>query len=197
VITACDAKTLQRVGAMRLRLQGLHQLDNAAVAVHVVEELQPAGFPVSEGSIHQGLSNVEWPGRLEWRELPDGRHALLDAAHNRDGAAALAAYLHRHGAPLPLVFGAMRDKDIDGILRELVPAVSAIICTRASNPRAATADELAQLVRANAPHLRVESCDSPAVALERAWRLSPRIVIAGSIFLLGDVIQIAWPPTQD
>jgi hypothetical protein len=29
----------------------------------------------------------------------------------------------------------------------------------------------------------------PAEALERAWRIAPRIVVAGSMFLIGDVMK--------
>jgi hypothetical protein len=39
------------------------------------------------------------------------------------------------------------------------------------------------------PSLTVAAASSPVEALELAWRASPRIIVAGSIFLLGDVMK--------
>jgi dihydrofolate synthase/folylpolyglutamate synthase len=86
------------------------------------------------------------------------------------------------------VFAAMRDKDIDGILRALVPVISAFVMTRASNPRSADPAALAELARRMASRPVVEIAERPSDALARAWTRSPRIVVAGSIFLLGDII---------
>src|SRR5262249_33655221 len=115
----------------------------------------------------------------------------LDAAHNPAGAAALASYLEgAAGGPRPLVFAAMRDKAIAEMLTTLLPCVSALIATRASNPRSADPDELAALARRLAPALPIDAEPRVDDALARAWGRSPRIVVAGSIFLLGDVLKV-------
>ena len=76
------------------------------------------------GAIRAGLARPSWPGRLDLRRLADGREVLLDAAHNPAGAAALASYLRElEPGRLPLVFAGMRDKDVDGMLRALLPVV--------------------------------------------------------------------------
>jgi dihydrofolate synthase/folylpolyglutamate synthase len=183
------ARTERRnYGAFRLPLAGAHQLDNAAVAIRAVELLEDTGIAVGERGVIGGLSNLRWPGRLERVTLPGGREALLDAAHNPAGAAALASYLQRLGQPRPLVFAAMRDKNADGILRVLGPAVSAIVITRATNPRSADPHALAAVARRAAPGVPVELADNSSDALRRAFDRAPHIVVAGSIFLLGDVI---------
>jgi dihydrofolate synthase / folylpolyglutamate synthase len=172
-------------GEVDLGLAGAHQVGNAVVAVRLLERLR-----VRAGAIREGLARVSWPGRLEIRRFPDGREMLLDAAHNPAGAAALASYLQEEAdGPRALVFSAMRDKDVDGVLRALVPAVSALVVTRASNPRAVEPSALAERARAIAPALPIAIEPSPRAALIAAWRLSPRIVVAGSIFLLGDVMR--------
>ena len=61
--------------------------------------------------------------------------------------------------------------------------------TRASNPRSAEPSELAVLIGRIAPDTRVEVAATPGEALARAWETSPRIVVAGSIFLLADVMK--------
>jgi dihydrofolate synthase/folylpolyglutamate synthase len=177
-------------GTVAIALRGAHQVDNAVVAVRVLETLDDLGLAVGAPAIVDGLARVEWPGRLDIRRLADGRAALLDAAHNPDGAAALAAFLGASSFKgSPLVFAVMRDKDADGILRALVPHVGALVATAASNVRSANAADIAARARELAPHLPVRIARSPRDAVEAAWRISPRIIVAGSIFLLGDVLS--------
>lgn len=175
-------------GTLTLSLAGAHQRTNAVIAVRLLETLGQAGFQVESGAIARGLASVQWPGRLQHLRLDDGREALLDAAHNEAGAQALATYLRTLGAPRPLVFAAMRDKDIARMLQALAPAVSALHVTRASNPRSAAPSDVAALARtlASTP---VHVADTPAEALRAAFTESDRIVVAGSIFLLGDVMK--------
>ena len=97
---------------------------------------------------------------------------LLDAAHNGDGAQALAAYLERWHPERPaLVIGMMRDKDVEGIVDPLLPVVSSIIATAADTPRAIPAHELAARIAAQgASGVRVEP--DPAAAVEQALATS-------------------------
>jgi dihydrofolate synthase / folylpolyglutamate synthase len=176
-------------GVLELRLEGRHQVDNAVVAVRVLELLDEIGFAVPKSAITEGLASVWWPGRLERISLADGRTLLIDAAHNPAGAEALAAYLGNRAVRHPLVFAAMRDKDVRGILAALVPQVSALIFTRASNPRSADPHSLVTMAQTLTPTLPMQAEDSVSAALVHAWKLSPDIVAAGSIFLLGDVLK--------
>jgi dihydrofolate synthase/folylpolyglutamate synthase len=115
---------------------------------------------------------------------------LLDAAHNPAGAASLASYLTAEGGPArPLVFAAMRDKDITGMFAALLPAVGRVIVTRASNARSADPASLAEQAHAAAPMLPITIAPDLDEALDVAWRAGTRIVVAGSIFLLGDVMK--------
>lgn len=195
-VTAAPAKNGIRLrtptrdyGEVVLGLRGSHQVKNAVVAVRVLELLEARGIGVPSEAVTAGLARPSWPGRLDLRSLDDGREVLLDAAHNPAGAAALASYLNEQPGPrLPLVFAAMRDKDTGGMLRALLPAVGSVVFTRASNRRSADPGELAASARRIAPDLPHSIEATPRAALTAAWRSSPRIVVAGSIFLLGDVI---------
>ncbi len=177
-------------GPITLGLKGAHQLANARVAMRVLETLERLGVTIGAKAIVDGLTTVRWPGRLDHRTLPDGREIIFDAAHNPAGAAALASYLRTLGGAKPaLVFGAMRDKDVDGMLAILLPAVDRVVVTRPSSPRAADPDALAARVRAIDPSIAVEVVASPADAVALASAGSKFVVVAGSIFLLGDVMQ--------
>ncbi|MGB7220822.1 MAG: folylpolyglutamate synthase/dihydrofolate synthase family protein [Vicinamibacterales bacterium] len=177
-------------GEVVIGLRGAHQIGNALVAVRLLELLNDQGIAVPQQAVVAGLARPSWPGRLELRQLKDGREALLDAAHNPAGAAALASYLRDQAGPrLPLVFAAMRDKDIEGMLRVLLPAVSRVVFTAASNARSADPADLVRVARGVAPEVPAIEERPLAAALAAAWCASPRIVVAGSIFLLGDVMK--------
>ena len=175
---------------MTIGLAGAHQRSNAAVALRLLQQLDARGIAVPAEAIEAGLARPHWPGRLELRRLADGRELLLDAAHNPAGAASLASYLRAEGGePRPLVFAAMQDKDVAGMFAALLPAVGRLIVTRASNARSAEPESLAQQARVSQPTLPIAIAADLDEALAAAWRASPRIVVAGSIFLIGDVMK--------
>jgi dihydrofolate synthase/folylpolyglutamate synthase len=175
-------------GPVRLGLRGEHQAGNALVAIALLEQARAHGVPIGFEAIERGLAQVVWPARLEVLAFAEGRRLLIDAAHNVDGALSLAAYLRaNHPQRPPLVFGAMRDKDVAAILAPLLPHVGSIVLTAASTPRASTPDELAVVVRMldRARDVTVEV--DPLRAVERAWTQAPFVCVAGSIFLAGAV----------
>ena len=182
--------TARDCDGMTIGLAGAHQRSNAAVAMRVLQILDARGMAVSDHAIAAGLADPQWPGRLDVRRLADGRELLLDAAHNPAGAASLASYLQgERGEPRPLVFAAMRDKDVAGMFAALLPAVGRLILTRASNARSADPQSLAEQARAVAPARPIVIVPALDAALDAAWRASPRIVVAGSVFLIGDVMK--------
>jgi len=189
-VVAAGEDRLRRYVDAPLALRGAHQRNNAAVAAALLEIAGAGGVAVPPEAVRAGLTTVSWPGRLDLRRLPDGREALLDAAHNPDGAAALAAYLRETWPDKPpLVFAAMRDKDVRAMFRALLPAVGAIVLTRASTPRSADPAQLMRQAHDIAPSLPIAIEGNPAAALNAGWRRGRRIVVAGSIFLLGDVLN--------
>jgi dihydrofolate synthase/folylpolyglutamate synthase len=178
------------VAGFAIGLLGEHQVANAAVAAGVLRESAARGLGVPAAALAEGLARPAWPGRIDVRRLPGGREVTLDAAHNPAGAAALSSYLMAQtGAKQPLVFAAMQDKDAAGMFRALLPAVGRLIVTRASTRRSADPVALAELARTIAPTLQVAVEPEITGALAAAYRTSPRIVVAGSIFLLGDVMK--------
>jgi dihydrofolate synthase/folylpolyglutamate synthase len=177
-------------GPLRLGLRGEHQVANANVALRVLEVIERRGVLIGLEAIRDGLANVRWPGRLDHRRLANGREVVLDAAHNPAGARALASYVRSLGAAKPtLVFGAMRDKDVDGMLAVLLPEVARVVVTKPSNPRSADPEELASRMRKIAPSLEVRVVMSPQAAVADATRSSSLTIVAGSLFLLGDIIR--------
>ena len=177
-----------RYGPVTLGLRGEHQIQNALVAVRLLEAARGrTGIRVPRDAIERGLADVDWPGRLELIQMSDGARVLLDAAHNADGARALAAYLERWHLERPaLVIGMMRDKHVGAILEPLLPLVSSIVATAASTPRALGAHDLAARIAAHgASDVRAEP--DPASAVEQALSMARTVCVTGSIFLIGEV----------
>jgi dihydrofolate synthase/folylpolyglutamate synthase len=170
-------------GPLPLALRGEHQAANAVVAIRLLEAAQASGFPLDRAAIEHGLMTAEWPARLELLRLPGGKRILLDAAHNAEGALALASYLRTWHPERPtLVIGIMRDKDVDEILRPLLPCVSRVIATAAPTPRALPAADLAQRIGRTTNVIA-----EPYEAIEHALQMSNTVCVAGSIFLAGAV----------
>jgi dihydrofolate synthase/folylpolyglutamate synthase len=176
------------VGAydLRIALLGEHQRRNLALAVLAAETLAAGGFPrLTAAAITAGAAACRWPGRLETIELPGGRRVLLDAAHNAEGATALAAFLATLGRPVDLLFGVLADKAAAEMLAALVPHVHRLILTTPPNPRAKDPAELAALL-AGRSDVIIEP--DPERALDRLLDLGGEVaVVCGSIYLIGEL----------
>jgi len=188
VATAEDGALAARVAAIPIALAGAHQRLNAAVALRLLDILDADArhdLRVGEDARRTGLMTAEWPGRLETIQY-QGHTLLLDAAHNPAGARALASYLlDTSPGGVTLVFGAMKDKAVADMLRELRPAAAAIVCTTAPTPRAMPAADLLPIARSLG--LAATADDDPLAAVDRAISGPRPVVVAGSIFLVGAV----------
>ena len=177
-------------GPLTLGLRGRHQLRNATVAVRLLEHLAQAGLRLPRAAIEQALAHVCWRGRLELVDCGLGRQMLLDPAHNVAAAAALGAYVTEvYPTGLPFVFAALADKDASGMLDALAGAASRIICAPIASPRARSVPDLVAAARASGCEVPIEAAASPAAAVSAAWRAGPVAVVAGSVYLVGEVLH--------
>lgn len=126
-----------------LRLHGAHQAQNAAVALATVEAFVDAELDAD--LVRAAFGEVTSPGRLEVvRRSPT---VLVDSAHNPHGVHATVEAVQDAFtfSPLVGVVGAMADKDVEEMLRELEPVLSHVVCTQNSLPRSMRAAELGEL----------------------------------------------------
>ncbi|MDQ1590598.1 MAG: dihydrofolate synthase / folylpolyglutamate synthase [Pyrinomonadaceae bacterium] len=180
---------------VRMSLRGRHQLTNASVAISLAEVLRERGFPIEREAIIEGLETTRHAGRLE---LFNGRpDVLLDGAHNAAGARALSDYLDEFagGKFITLLFGAMRDKELDEIAAALFPVANLLYLTRLTNPRTATLGALRKLASAHPSKSDGAAAffESPARALRAAERATPRggiVCVTGSLYLVGEIKRI-------
>jgi len=174
---------------LTIPLLGVHQVENAAIAYTALET---SGISVSAEAILNGFSRVRWPARFELlrREPP----VVIDSAHNRDSARRLRETLDEYFPAIPviLIFCALEDKDISGMLEELKPRLECVVATRADHPRAPSAEWMAEQVRGAG--IPVEAVTPVSIALERALELAGEaklVLAAGSVAFAGEV-SAAW-----
>jgi len=168
-------------------LRGAHQRGNVALAVAAARALAP----LDGEAVAQGLARTRWRGRLQRIDRPGRRSLILDGAHNPDGAAALARWLDAEGLSgrIDLLFGAMGDKDLAGVGGPLAARARRVVLTSPPTPRAAPAGLLKE-------HLgRSDAGAVPSVAealrlLEGAGPGAPPLLVAGSLYLVGEVLRL-------
>jgi dihydrofolate synthase/folylpolyglutamate synthase len=166
---------------------GEEQLANAAACAAVVERLS-AALPVTDAALAAGIARAYLRGRLE-RHAVDGVEWVFDVGHNPAAAAGLRASLERL-PPAPrlwVVFAAMRDKDLAGVVQPLVAAAAGWFVARASAERGATGEELGLLLASlEAANVVVAENIAAACAAARAAAAPrDRVVVYGSFHTVG------------
>lgn len=179
-------------GGLYVGLAGHHQVQNAATAAAVAWVLSERGWPLDEGAVRAGLRSPPWEARLQ--VLRRDPLVLLDGAHNPAAARAVGTSLKALLGRLPrvLVLGMLAEKDVEGILRELVTPGSMVIATRARSSRSPAVDpaSLAALAvaRGAAAAVAVEPPGAAVrLAVEAGRRWGP-VLVAGSLYLAGEVL---------
>jgi dihydrofolate synthase/folylpolyglutamate synthase len=183
-ITSSDAPTI----TLKPSLAGRYQLRNAITALAVARVLAGRGFHVSDSDIEAGIAGASWPGRIE--RIQERPAVFLDGSHNPSGARELAAFWHDHLADrrIHLVYGSVRDKSVDEIAGLLFPLAASVIVTAPRQPRALSAEALAEMTRHLAPLMIVVA--DPRAALERAIsgaEAEDVVFATGSLYLVGEL----------
>jgi dihydrofolate synthase / folylpolyglutamate synthase len=193
-------RTLRRSALAYPALRGANQLINTSAALAALEAMRDR-LPVSAQDIRLGLANVELPGRFQ--VLPGKPAVVLDVGHNPHAAAVLAQNLGGMGYfPYTYaVFGAMRDKDIAGVIQHLKGEIDHWCVTDLPGPRAASAQQLEAVLREagveDGPDSSVTGYESPAAAFQDALKRASendRIVVFGSFVTVAGVM--AWRKSQ-
>jgi dihydrofolate synthase/folylpolyglutamate synthase len=169
----------------------VEQHANVAACAQVVECLGEE-LPVRRAALAAGIGNAFLRGRLERHDV-DGTEWVFDVGHNPAAAAGLAASLAR----LPrarrtfVVFAAMRDKDLSGVVAPFASTAAGWFVAQASADRGATRHELEQLLASLGAAGVVASDDiEAAVSAARATaRPGDRVLVYGSFHTVGAVLE--------
>ncbi|ORY41495.1 FolC bifunctional protein [Neocallimastix californiae] len=215
-----------------LPLQGGFQLDNSAVAVKTVEvvikqlieqKIKPFSsissyqdnLQVINEKIRKGLSEVKWPGRLEWLVHNKCGKVLLDGAHNTDCAYALKKYIdeyfesgistqNHHSRPIQWIFGMTHGKDLEKVLDILVSPEDSVYCVPFRQPEQMTwihctppkdiKETLLQKYQSQFTETELNVNAFACLKDIREKRMKkngtePLVVVCGSLYLVADIYQ--------
>ncbi len=189
------------------RLAGRHQHGNAATAIATLR----AAFPDLPAAAYEaGIARADWPARLQPLKrgslpplLPAGAELWLDGGHNAAGgrilAEAMAEMEERHARPLALVCGMLSTKDPAAFLQPFAGLAQELIAVPITG-EAAAHDPDAIVAAAAAADIPAARCPGVAAALRflaaRDWRVPPRVLVAGSLHLAGEVLALNGTPPE-
>jgi dihydrofolate synthase/folylpolyglutamate synthase len=191
------------------RLPGRHQYANAAAAIRAVKA---AGFVVTEAMMEKAMTSVEWPGRLQrltegnlMSHAPEGAEIWVDGGHNPGAgeaiAEAMANFEERQPRPLFLIIGMINTKDPVGYFKAFAGLAEKVYCV----PIRASDAMIDPVILANAAYdagLVAEPMSDVGEALDaiKAFVVpnspAPRILIGGSLYLVGDVLADNGTPPR-
>jgi dihydrofolate synthase/folylpolyglutamate synthase len=191
-LTYCSYLQCPKIG-----LIGKHQIHNAGLALSIATFLRQP-FNLKDQHLRTGIATATWKGRLQDLSssflagyLYKGSEIWLDGAHNEGGAKALAETIQAW-APLPTYFiiGMLNHKDPYTFLipfSKLAQGFCFIPIASSENHK--IPDQLIKVVR----HENSFAASSLDEGLKKIFQLSfgpIRVVISGSIYLAGDVLNM-------
>lgn len=173
-------------------LRGRHQMENVALVLGIIDWLREAGWRIGDEAVVSGLANTRWPARIE--VVAGSPTTVLDAAHNPASAKALRDALSEEfpNRKHVLVFASSADKDVESVLKLLLPGCREVIFTRfLDNPRAQNPERLQQIA-ASLGSVSSHCAPTPLAAWQMARSLageSDLLVVTGSFFLVAELRQ--------
>lgn len=174
-----------------LALLGKHQLLNCSVAVHAIEALIRLGVMISKNNIIAGLTNVAWPARLE--VMNKRPLVVIDGAHNIDGIKNLTQSIDMYFNynKIILILGILADKQVEEMIKTIVPKVSRVITVTPHSIRAELSEELK--IQVEKYTTKCESIEDYEGAYKKALSYCEEddlLLVAGSLYMVGDMRKI-------
>ena len=173
----------------KLPLLGTHQVINFSVVMKIIELLGRLGYKVTNKNVKVALENVVWKGRME--VISNNPYVLLDGAHNLGGIEKLKESLNKYFTytKLILIIGILGDKDVEHMLKEIIPSAEEVITVTPNSPRAMNANELKSQIK-KISDKKVTAFEKYEEAFKYAKDISNEddmILICGSLYMIGDM----------
>lgn len=187
----CIISTLNKEYNIELSLLGIHQLLNCSAVLNVMEQLQSLGTNIEEEHILRGLKNVKWPGRMEI--MKKNPIVLIDGAHNIDGIDKLSKNVKKYFKynKLILIIGILSDKQVEEMIKTIVPLAHRVIAITPHSYRAENADKLAEIIKKyNDNYEKIEDYDTAYTKALSYCEEEDMILICGSLYMIGDMRKI-------
>ncbi len=176
---------------LQCELTGIYQQKNIITAIAATEQLQQAGYKISEAHIRQGFAQVKNQTGLlgRWQKLSDSPLTYADTGHNLNGVQEVLKQLQLlHYNQLHIVWGMVKDKDISKILA-LLPTTATYYFCNAQIPRALAARDLQ--LQANTFGLKGEvypTVELAVQAAQKAANTNDLVFVGGSTFVVAEAV---------
>ena len=182
--------TFGKLTNVELGLSGDFQAENAATAFAALRAMQFRNQQVGDTAIRKGFKEVYWPGRMQ----TVSKHPLMivDGAHNDYSAYRLkkaveTLYPDKNRI---LVLGISANKDIEGIVSNLVPQSRMLVITKARHSRAASPETIKNAARKFAvPMIETETLSQALVRAKELATPQDLVLVTGSLFLVGETLE--------
>ena len=175
-----------------ISMAGVYQIENAVIALKVVEVLRELGYEISGEAIHRGMKETVWGGRFSI--LDKSPVFVIDGAHNPDAALKLEASIQEYfeGKTIYYIMGMFKDKDYDRVAQIAAPYAKEIMTIATpKNERALPAEELAKTVRKYNSHVTAMQSLQDAVEVAYKKAKPEDVIIAfGSLSFLGEISEL-------
>jgi dihydrofolate synthase/folylpolyglutamate synthase len=182
------------VGELDCSLVGGFQKSNIVLALTVLDRLRQMGFKQIHGSeVRKAFSDIRkysgLRGRMEM--VSNNPPIIIDVAHNPHAMRSVVETLRSMTVGrITVVFGAMKDKDVPGMVDALLPITKLAIAVAPKGERALNPSRIAELF-----HIRRSRCvvgssvhRGIGMALEYAGKRMP-ILITGSHYVVGEFLE--------
>ena len=181
---------------LKIKLLGEYQVMNSSLAIKTLEVLEDFGLiEIKESKIRKALEDAFIPGRGEIIN-EGGRVYILDGAHNEISMREVRKFLQQYFScgKINLIFGILKDKNIERVLEMIVPCAEKVIFTAPSGvrERRTPPDYLLSLAKKMFPFKEMGVSKNVAQAFKMAnefFSLEP-VVVTGSFYIVGEVRSI-------
>ncbi len=185
-----EVKGLKKDYKLKLRLLGEHQILNCNVAINAVEVLAKIeDFNIN--NIEKGVFNAKWIGRLE--VLRENPLIVIDGAHNIQGIKMLKKNILEYFDydDMYLLIGILSDKQVDDMIKEIVPLSKKVIALTPHSDRAELASELREHIKmVNKNVLSFEDYNEGLEEILKEAKENDLILVTGSLYMIGDMRKI-------
>ena len=183
-------------------LAGAHQADNAALAVAMLRHQK--AVHVSGEAMARGIRRARWPARLQLLAAgpltalaAEVSEIWLDGGHNPDAAKAISNYFAHHteswSKPF-IILGMLANKDAKAFIELLAPVAGSIVGVPIPGHDHHTPAQIAQWAReAGVSAVGTAPDVMSALAIADRGRPGdgrPPVLIAGSLYLAGEVLRL-------
>lgn len=182
------------------RMTGVHQADNAAVAVAMIRH--QSAITVPEAALSAAMEWTRWPARMQLLGkgpltdlLPGGAAIWLDGGHNPDAGAAIAKTLEI-GPPVNVIIGMLQNKDAIGFLKPFGHKIASLIAVPIPGHEHHEPKDLCRWVQDEFRITDASPINNVTAALKKLAETgkTDNVLICGSLYLAGEVLSLNNEP---